>query len=216
MQPVHAWSVVVPVKDAGASKSRLTLPDGIDRAAFARALARDTITALLDVEGVRVVVVSSDAPTTAWADSAGALVVADPGSGLNEAIAAGLARIPPADRAAVVLGDLPCLHAQDVLAAAEACAPYDAAYVPDHRGTGTVLLAGIAGRLRPRFGPDSARRHGEDATRLELNLPRLRQDLDDLEDLERARNLGLGPFTLAVLHGAHANGGRPAEGHPPF
>ena len=70
------------------------------------------------------------------------------------------------------------------------------------------------GTFAPRFGPDSASRHAADgAVRLELDLPRLRTDVDDLQSLVRVLELGAGPSTTAALGGldllgwAHAGHG---------
>ncbi len=80
-----------------------------------------------------------------------------------------------------LLGDVPSATAGDVTTALTAATPYDAAVVPDADGVGTVLLtARDAGALRPRFGGASAHAHEQEgAVRLELDLPRLRRDVDD-------------------------------------
>jgi 2-phospho-L-lactate guanylyltransferase len=114
---------------------------------------------------------------------------------------------------AVLLGDLPALRPgdlQDALAAAwrvltgpsRRCPPR-MAFVPDTDGSGTVLLAATAAdAMDPAFGTGSAAEHARrGATRLELPLPRLRRDVDDLADLEAALALGCGPQTTALLDG---------------
>jgi 2-phospho-L-lactate guanylyltransferase len=181
-----------------------------------------------------VFVVAGDARVAEWAAELGAVVVADPGNGLNAAVAAGIARAArptPEDLdsghrdshdldagdldaegldagspvpVAVLLGDVPALRPGDLAAGLGAAAAYDLAFVPDADGTGTVLLTALdAGRLRPRFGAGSARRHEDGGhRRLDLPLPRLRTDVDDAGSLARAAALGLGPRTAALLAGA--------------
>jgi 2-phospho-L-lactate guanylyltransferase len=176
-----------------------------------------------------VYVVTSDQVVQSVVTQWGAVVVPDPGHGLNGAVQAGTdaaaadiaaACLGPASgrrggaagaapgvpseveslAVAVLLGDLPALRAEDLLTALCACAWHDRAVVPDLDGRGTVLLTGTGGALpRPAFGPGSAARHAELATVLPLDLPRLRQDVDDLEALAAAVALGVGPRTAEAL-----------------
>ena len=120
-----------------------------------------------------------------------------------------MASLPPDAPAAVLLADVPALRPDDLsrsLAAAERALAAGArqAFVPDAEGTGTVLLAAArADRLVPRFGPASASAHAAaGAVRLDLDLPRLRRDVDSWPALQLAAALGLGPRTAAVLSGA--------------
>jgi 2-phospho-L-lactate guanylyltransferase len=177
----------------------------------------------------QVFVVAGDERVAEWAAELGAVVVADPGGGLNAAVGAGITRAvssgaeepgsgdpssgDPSSEAlsradavpvAVLLGDVPALRPADLAAGLGAAAAYDLAFVPDTEGTGTVLLTALdAGALRPQFGEGSARRHEEAGhARLDLPLPRLRTDVDDASSLARAAALGLGPRTAALLAGA--------------
>ncbi|MDT5035245.1 MAG: 2-phospho-L-lactate/phosphoenolpyruvate guanylyltransferase, partial [Micromonosporaceae bacterium] len=74
-------------------------------------------------------------------------------------------------------------------------------YVPDARGTGTTMLAALAGvGLDPRFGPGSAAAHrASGAVELLGDWPSVRQDVDTADDLAAAAALGLGPWTAALL-----------------
>lgn len=199
------WHVVIPVKDTRFGKSRLARATGADRAALSRAVADDTIAAAVGAVGAaRVLVVTSDAGLTVELMSLGVDVVPDPGVGLNPAIEAGLRRLSDTGRGsrpAALLGDLPCLTAADLRGALAAAHPYDQSFVPDADGVGTVLrCGGMASGLRPRFGSDSAARHAADgAARLDLDLPRLRTDVDDPTSLVAAIGLGLGPRTAGVV-----------------
>lgn len=99
----------------------------------------------------------------------------------------------------MLLGDLPALRAEDLVAALESCAAHPTCVVPDAEGTGTVLLTSTVGPPQPRFGPGSAARHALAATLLALDLPRLRRDVDTAADLATAMSLGVGPRTAAAL-----------------
>jgi 2-phospho-L-lactate guanylyltransferase len=181
----------------------------------------------------RVFVVTSHPRAAALATGLGARVVPDPGAGLNAAVAAGrdaaLASPGPVASAstvatatthadaskradasnpvpvAVLLGDLPALRPEDLTEALTAAAAYPLAFVPDADGTGTVLLTATDGaRLEPRFGDGSAARHeAAGHTRLDLDLPRLRTDVDDSAALEQALALGVGPATATTLARRH-------------
>lgn len=210
------WHLVVPVKHTSRGKSRLNPPDGVDRAALALALALDTLEVVLQVVPAAQVFVVTDDPTVRTnAEAMGAAVVDDPGRGLNPAIDAGLAqlvRTAPGVAGAVLLGDLPALTPQALYDGLRACAATESSIVPDRSGDGTVLLTHAdAARLVPRFGAGSAARHSRSASVLDLPLPQLRNDVDDTDDLERARALGLGPRTAGLLD---ASAGAPAHTHP--
>lgn len=200
------WWVVVPVKGGGAAKTRLVPPPGTDKRALARALALDTVTAVYETVGARrvIVVTGSRWMTTALAPTR-CVVVPDPGTGLNDAVRAGVARVPRAQTeaagVAVLLGDLPAARAADLRAALQAAAGYQRAVVPDHHGDGTVLLtARQPHTIVPAFGPGSASRHTALGHRLlALDLARLRTDVDDSMDLAAVVGLGVGSHTAAAL-----------------
>lgn len=206
-QRLSTWQLVVPVKSRHAAKSRLVPPSGVFRSDLALAFARDTLTAIAEVISAdRLFVVTSDDRIRAQLRIGGAHVVDDPGRGLNPAVEAGVqvARDNDSDApVGILLGDLPALTPGDLRLALAACAAVESAVVPDRSGMGTVLLTHQeAGRVAPRFGHGSALRHGQTARRLDLDLPRLRTDVDDLEALRQAVALGLGRHTAAVLHNA--------------
>ena len=193
------WHVVVPVKDTSHGKSRLARAVGSDRPHLSAAIATDTLSAAVQaVTPGRLVLVSSDEGlSTAWR-ARGVHVVPDPGTGLNDAICAGMRAAGPGVPVAALLGDLPALDGDSLRLALEAAGQHPESFVPDADGTGTVLRCGRD--FTPRFGPGSASRHEADgAVRLELPLPRLRTDVDDARSLSEARRLGLGPATRAVL-----------------
>ena len=203
------WHLVVPVKGGAAAKSRLHPPTGVAREDLALALASDCLTACsAGMPGGRLLVVTSDQRAAEVAHHAGAGVVPDPGGGLNAAVDAGLGTVVSAAGlqapVAVLLGDLPALRAADLTTALGAAAAYPLAVVPDAAGGGTVLLTALeAHRLVPRFGAGSAARHEAGGhRRLDLDLARLRTDVDDDTSLAAAVRLGVGAATTAVLDGA--------------
>lgn len=211
------WRVVVPVKGGPGAKSRLHPPAGVAREELALALATDCLTACAaGMPPAHLVVVTSDPDVETVARRLGAVLVADPGLGLNAAVEAGRdwalneasEAVDPATPqgvaipVAALLGDLPALRPGDLVAALDAAAAQDLALVADAGGTGTVLLTAREGAaLEPRFGVGSAARHtAAGHAPLALALPRLRTDVDDDRDLAAAVALGVGPATHAVLH----------------
>ncbi|WP_433787131.1 2-phospho-L-lactate guanylyltransferase [Actinomycetospora sp. CA-101289] len=210
--------LVVPVKELRRAKSRLApavagLPgDDADREhahrALALALARDTLRAAraAGLAGRLVVVTAEPAERLAGAGAPWE-TVRDPGGGLNAAIRAGAAHLRRAGarRAVAALqADLPALRPDELddalsRAAAAFADGAPAAFVADHAGTGTTLLVTAPGRSpRPRFGPGSAGAHAlAGAVALDGDWPGLRGDVDTVDDLARARALGVGPETDA-------------------
>jgi len=204
---IHHWRLVVPVKGQLSAKTRLQPPEGVDRADLAHAFALDTITAAVaGMPSDRVVVVTSDDLTATFVRDLGGTVVADPGHGLNPAIRQGIEhvqRVMGPGPTAVLLGDIPTLSPGDLACALWECSLHPRAFVPDASGTGTVLLSALSpDDLHPRFGFDSARKHGLLCRRLDLDLPSLRTDVDDDESLHQALAIGVGTHTAAVLNRA--------------
>jgi 2-phospho-L-lactate guanylyltransferase len=108
----------------------------------------------------------------------------------------------------VLLADLPALRPEDLETALAAVSLAFAehpgapmAVVPDADGTGTVLLAGRnPAAVDPAFGAGSLVAHvRRGAVRLDLDLPRLRRDVDTPADLEAALALGVGARTASAL-----------------
>ena len=205
---MSGWTLVIPVR-GGAGKSRLVVPD-IDRAALARAIGLDTIAAAQACPAVaQVVVVTADAEI-AREISDGCLVVTDPGTGLNDAVRAGLAMTDAAAPRAAMLGDLPALRATDLETVLVAAARYESAALPDAEGTGTTLITRtITGELTPAFGDGSFARHRAAGF---VDLARLidagsehpavwsaRRDVDTLDQLHEAAQLGLGIRSAELL-----------------
>jgi 2-phospho-L-lactate/phosphoenolpyruvate guanylyltransferase len=225
--------LVVPIKELRRAKSRLVgatvdlapTPAGqsATRAGLALALASDTLAAVLASSVRRVAVVTADPRAAALVRPAGeragrrdggdpprAVVVDDPGTGLNGAVVAGaehLRGLHDGDRPALVaalLGDVPALRPAELdealaRAAAVIAEGAPAAYVADHTGEGTTLLVlARPGDGGPHFGPQSARAHeSAGAVALHGTWPGLRHDVDVPADLAQVRALGVGPATRA-------------------
>lgn len=194
------WTVVVPAKALPAAKSRLLdASSGAQaHARLAAALRADTVAAALATPEVGRVLLVVD---VAYAPPEGVEVLVQTSAGLNPALAEGAAfaaRSWPADGIAALLGDLPALTASELSATLGAAAGVERGFVPDAVGTGTTLLTARPGVvLEPRFGADSASRHALLATPLPAG-PGLRQDVDTMDDLQIALELGVGPATLAA------------------
>jgi 2-phospho-L-lactate guanylyltransferase len=181
------WTIVVPVKGGPLAKSRLGSP-----LKLAEAVALDTIAAAA-ATGAHIVVVSS-AP---WSFG-GAEVIADPGTGLMDAVRAGIrGRSGPV---AVLLGDHPGLEPAELVGAFAQAQTHPLAFVADADGTGSALATALDGREhRLAFGPGSAAAHvAAGYVPLDGDWPGLRRDVDLLEHFDDLPNLG--PRTTAFLN----------------
>ena len=215
------WTVVIPVKAPAVAKSRLSPavpPDA--RAALARAFALDTIAAALAARSVERVIVVGDDPSLAG----GAEFLAEPAEGPRGLLPAiryalrSLSLSKGADASggslrqaqgtqqaqgtgvAVLLGDLPALHPDELDAALEAASRHPLAFVRDADGTGTTLATATAGvPFEPRFGPDSAALHAA-AGFVELEASGgLIRDVDTVEALQAVLHGGVGEQTAEVV-----------------
>lgn len=197
------WTVVVPVKRLAGAKTRLEAGSDADRADLALALALDTVRAALAARRVGAVLVVTSEPRVAdaLAGSPAVRLVADPGAGLNAALAAGAAAAAGPGQLALLLGDLPALTGPDLDAALVLAGAHPRSVVPDADGTGTTLLTALAGeRLVPHFGEGSFAAHvGAGHTALPDVAPGLRRDVDTAADLRAAARLGVGRATAAQL-----------------
>ena len=184
--------VLVPVKAFSAAKARLapTL-NAAARAALARTMATHVLAA---ARPLPVAVVCDDSEVAEWAAAQGAMVLPEPGRGLNGAVEAGVARLAAAGAREVLVahGDLPFAHHLAHLAGFEGVS-----LVPDRREDGTTVV-GIPADAGFRFsyGPGSFTRHLAEATRLGLRCrvvrdPELRWDVDEPADIPA----GLEPST---------------------
>lgn len=190
--------VIVPIRAFVDGKSRLApYLDADDRARLLEAMAERVIAAAAPNHAV---VVSSAPEVVAWAGRLGLDTIDDPGS-LDGAAAAGLEywRTGRVERAVVAHADLPLVDSLDALTRPGA-APV-AVVVPCHRDDGTPLLSlpvtlPDGASFSFSYGPGSFARHVAEARRVGLEVvelrddPRLRQDVDGVEDLEALTELG--------------------------
>jgi 2-phospho-L-lactate guanylyltransferase len=138
----------------------------------------------------------------AAAAGVGGVVLATGDGGLGNAVAVELERLPD-EPVLVLMGDLPCATARDLLALLETAPPGGMALVEGADG-GTNALALSSPRLfAPLYGPGSAARFRAHAERLGVgcvtaDIPNLVDDVDTPEDLSKV-NGRVGPHTDAVL-----------------
>ncbi len=207
---VAGVSLLVPIKPLSLAKSRLlgAADDGAGsadaHACLVAAVARDTVAAARQAAGVReIVVISSDPRLTESFRADGIEVLPDtPTAGLNAALRHGDAHVRArgyVSRTGALQADLPALRPSELAQALETAGD-NRAFCPDRHGTGTTLLIARPGRpLNPRFGTDSATAHAASAVRLDGPWESLRCDVDTGQDLDTARELGLGAHTRACL-----------------
>lgn len=154
-------SVLVPVKAFHRAKLRLAPALSPERR---QALARTMATQVVrSAAGLPVAVVCDDTQVADWATSLGALVVWEPGRGLNRAVQEGVRRLRDLGvrHVTVAAGDLPL--ATDLRWVHE----FDGiTLVPDRRRDGTNVI-GLPARTSFVFsyGPGSFARHLEQAQR---------------------------------------------------
>jgi 2-phospho-L-lactate guanylyltransferase len=182
--------VLVPVKAFGAAKARLapTL-DAAGRDALARVMAARVLAAAAPLP---VAVVCDDPEVAQWAADHGALVLPEPGRGLNGAVEAGVDRLRTAGASEVLVvhADLPFAHQVAQLAGFGGVT-----LVPDRRDDGTnVACVPTDAGFRFHYGPGSFARHRDEARRLGLSCrvvrdPELTWDVDVPADIPA----GLGP-----------------------
>ena len=204
--PTARFAVLVPVKPPAFAKSRLRDLGDDARRDLAAAFAVDTVTAAAACPLVdRVLVVTDDHELARGLADLGVDVIPDGTSddlnGTLALAAAEMHRRRPDLRLVALCADLPALRPEE-LAAALAAAPEDVmAFVADADGLGTTaVVAPSLDLFRPAFGPASRQRH-LDAGAHEVDgvdVPTLRRDVDDRDDLVEALQLGVGRSTSLV------------------
>jgi 2-phospho-L-lactate guanylyltransferase len=176
--------VLVPVKAFGEAKRRLhAAMSGADRVQLARAMADRVLAA---AHPLPVAVVCDDIDVAEWARSRGALVVWEPGRGLNGAVEAGVVHLGQVGviQVTVAHADLP--RATDLALVGEAAG---ITLVPDRYGNGTNVMAlPTDAGFQFSYGPGSFARHRAEAARLGLptrvlDRPDLAYDIDEPADI---------------------------------
>ena len=183
--------MLVPIKAFHEAKGRLDHAlTAAERSALSRSMAAQVLEAAAPLP---VAVVCDDNDVADWARERGALVVWEPGRGLNGAVEAGVDHLRAAGVAHVTVchADLPrASRIADV-----GTAP-GITLVPDRYGNGTnvIALPSDVG-FRFSYGPGSFARHRSEAERIGLplsvlDLPDLAWDVDEPGDMVPVGVLG--------------------------
>jgi len=184
-------AVLVPVKAFSQAKRRLHLAlSEPERAELARAMADRVVSA---AHPLPVVVVCDDNEVAEWARARRALVVWEPGRGLNGAVEAGVDRLRAAGVTQVTVAHADLPRASDLAMVGEVPG---ITLVPDRYGNGTnvIALPADAG-FQFSYGPGSFARHRAEAERLGLptrvlDRPDLAWDIDEPGDVVPVAVLG--------------------------
>lgn len=198
-------AVILPVKPPAVGKSRLARLGTGPRTALAQAFAVDTAAAALACPLVeRVLVVTDDHVLARELTALGAEVLPDGTTDLNGTLAQGAAemhRRDPTLRLVALCADLPALRPDELTVALEAADPVRMSFLADQERVGTTLVvAPDLETFRPAFGVDSRSEHlAEGAVEIDgIDVPSLRRDVDQPDDLQAAVRLGVGPRTRSV------------------
>jgi len=198
---MQTYVALVPVKPPALGKSRLVGLADDQRRALAAAFALDTVAACAASTAIaEVLVATDDASFSVELGRLGAVTIPDGvaldlNGTLRQSAAEARRRWPHLVPVALT-ADLPAVRATDLDEALGDVAPGEAAYVADADGLGTTLYTAAYDAFDPRFGPGSALAHDATGARPILAaLPRLRRDVDDLDDLAEAIALGVGTRT---------------------
>jgi 2-phospho-L-lactate guanylyltransferase len=181
--------IVTPIKAPEACKTRLSgAMTDVARRDLVRDMLRHVVEVAQAMPGAEVRILGPSRHGLA----AEIPMLADPGGGLNAALAAAAetAGAAGASRLVVVAADLPRLTRSDLQALA-AMEGEGLAVAPDRAGSGTNALSlplPEARAFRFQYGPDSFARHCAEAARLGLPLQVIRSetlglDIDEPEDL---------------------------------
>jgi 2-phospho-L-lactate guanylyltransferase len=207
------YAVLVPAKPPAVAKSRLAPLGDQVRRDLAAAFATDTVAALLSCPAVaRVLVVTDDHVLARAMSELGADVIPDGTSDLNGTLvqaAAEMHRRDPGLRLAAVCADLPALRPLEVASVLAAAAPKGMSFVADQQRVGTtVVVASDVESFRPAFGTGSRNQHiAAGAHEIDgIDVPSVRRDVDDRDDLADALALGVGPRTALVTTGLRMAG----------
>jgi len=190
LPPLTGCVVLVPVKGFGAAKARLAPSlDAAGRDALARVMAERVLAA---ASPLPVAVVCDDPEVARWALEHGAMVLPEPGRGLNGAVEAGVDRLGGAGASEVLVAHADLPFAQEM---AQLAGFAGVTLVPDRRDDGTnVVCVPTGAGFRFHYGPGSFTAHQAEAQRLGLAYrvvrdPELTWDVDVPDDIPA----GLGP-----------------------
>ena len=200
---------VVPVRTLDSAKLRLRRALGdaaVERLVLA--MLEDVVEALRGAPALeRVAVVTPDDRVAEVARALGAEILLRPDPGLNASVESAAAEIAPndGDGVLVVLGDVAGARSQDIQRLLDGAERPGVALAPSNDGGTSALLRLPRDVIPAGFGPGSAKRHRELAERagvafVEIALPSLAIDVDEVEDLEALRaSAHAGPRTRVLL-----------------
>jgi 2-phospho-L-lactate guanylyltransferase len=201
----ESFVVLMPVKPPAFGKSRLAgLGDDVRRR-LAEAFAGDTVAACIAADAVAEVLVATD--DAAFSTSLGALgahtipdgVAGDLNGTLRQAAAEARRRWPKLTPVAVC-ADLPALRSPDLDDLLNSVSTSEPCFVADAHGIGTTVYVASHARFDPRFGPSSRAAHLDTgAIELATAARSVRRDVDDLDDLRDAIELGVGRRTADAV-----------------
>lgn len=193
--PAREWqggtrAVLLPIKAFAEAKRRLhaALTES-EREALARAMADRVMEAAASLP---VAVVCDDADVASWAHEHGALVIWEPGRGLNRAVESGVAHLRNRGIVDVIVAHADLPRATDLASVGRSGV---VTIVPDRFRNGTNVIAlPTASGFCFSYGPGSFARHAAEASRIEhelviLDRPDLAWDIDVPDDLVPVRHL---------------------------
>jgi 2-phospho-L-lactate guanylyltransferase len=207
----EVWALL-PVKSPGQAKTRLSsLLQPQECASLSRAMLTDVLAALNESKHIaKIAVLTNDKDIVALADRLGYIVIEDPSdSELCDSLNAAAQRIAElgAKTLLILPADMPTISARDIDELLDRHTS-GLSICPAIRDGGTnALVCSPPNALLFQFGPDSARRHIDEAAR--HNVPHARlamhayfRDIDTPDDLAWLANQPSAPHTLRFLREA--------------
>ena len=186
-QSATTIAVVIPIKAFDQAKDRLS---GVLTADQRNRLARTTALGVLEsVRGARVFVVCNDHDVSDWAQTHGATVVSQSGTGLNAAVQEGISAAHEFERVMIVHSDLPLpSRLRELLSATHAS--NSITIVPDRHHDGTnVLIIPSGVDFHCHYGAQSFSAHVAEANKLGLAIEVI-EDAQLALDIDSARTCG--------------------------
>lgn len=183
---------LLPVKRLDTAKRRL-LPHVTEqeRLTIARALLEDALDLCGSATMFEWWVVSDDESVRDMARGRGFNLADDPGTGLNDALEAGVATAMSAGAESVTIipTDVPLAWSGDLQDLFDTGATSEVVVVPSRDGGTNGLYLSPGDVLRPKFGEFSFKAHLAEAERLAkrctmLSIPRLELDIDTIDDVD--------------------------------
>ena len=205
------WTVLVPLRDLGGGKTRLSewlSPD--ERRELTRYAMAAVVAACKQTQEVeRIVVVTGSAEASHWAADAGVTSWPEPAGrlGLIGVMEAALAaHSDPLRRIAVLMGDLPLASNAAIARCLRHADARPVTLVPSRSGAGTNMLAFTAGAQMPLAlgAPNSLAQHRRAAQEAGLRFQTvasapLALDVDDADDLRLLARVAAARRSLAFL-----------------